>query len=154
MEIHFLNYWDKNPHVFCSEKMTERNSKQHQTTTKKQSAPISCSLQYRSKCNLHLCGSHRADAHEMDHATVLDSELNGHLCRSALWSLLITSRWSSSIFKTLLSTREADIMKSLSLALMKYHLADWRENLREEVRRTARPTVVKRWEKHWKILMT
>lgn len=39
-----------------------------------------------------------------------DSELKGYLCRSALWSLLMTSRWSSSIFKSLLSTREAVVM--------------------------------------------
>lgn len=55
------------------------------------------------------------------------SELNGYLCRSALWSLLMTSRWSSSIFKSLSSTREAVVMRSLSLALMKYHLAESRE---------------------------
>lgn len=39
--------------------------------------------------------------HEMDHAGTLDSKLNGYLCRSALWSLLMTSRWPSSIFETL-----------------------------------------------------
>lgn len=39
----------------------------------------------------------------------------------------MTSRWSSSIFKSLLSTREAVVMRSLSLALMKYHLAESRE---------------------------
>lgn len=45
--------------------------------------------------------SHRPDVHEMDHAGILDSELNRYLCCSALWSLLMTSRWPSSIFKTL-----------------------------------------------------
>lgn len=39
-------------------------------------------------------------------------ELNGYLCGSALWSLLMTSRWSSSIFKALLSTREALVMSA------------------------------------------
>ena len=45
--------------------------------------------------------SHRPDVHEMDHTGILDSELNHYLCCSALWSLLMTSRWPSSIFKTL-----------------------------------------------------
>ncbi len=124
-----LDCLERNPHAVGAEKITGTNSIQDQAMTN--SSPWSAAV-----CNTFhsliytLVGSHRPDVHEMDHAGVLDSKLNGYLCCSALWSLLMTSRWSSSIFKSLslsLSMREAGVMRFLSLALMKYHLADWRE---------------------------
>lgn len=47
-----------------------------------------------------MVGSQRLDGHEMDHSGVLGRELNGYVFCSAQWSHLMTSRWSSSIFKT------------------------------------------------------
>lgn len=108
------------------EEMTGTNSLQQQATTKSSSwsAAVCGNLRviYSQKLEAtgHMCA-------EWITLVLRDSELNGYLCRSAVWSLLMTSRWSSSIFKSLLSTREAVVMRSLSLALMKYHLAESRE---------------------------
>lgn len=74
-------------------KMTGTNPTKHDTTTR------SITLFMVS----YLCGCHCGpDVHEMDRAGVLDSELNSYLCWSELCDpFLMTSRWSSSIFKTL-----------------------------------------------------
>lgn len=80
-------------------KVVGTNPMQHHMTTN--SSPSSAAVGSTLHGVIHtVVGSHRPDVHEMDHAGVLDSELNSYLCCSALWSLLMTSRWSSSSFKT------------------------------------------------------
>lgn len=103
-------------------------------------ALISCrtfhSLMYITVC------SHRPDVHEMDHAGVLDSQLNGYLCRSAPWSLLMTSRWSSSIFKTLFVHKGSRGNEVLVIGINEISPLRLKRGMRQEdLSWTPRPTV-------------
>lgn len=89
------------------------NSLQQQGTTTKKQLSLSCSRQKPLIVIYFLVLA--ATGHVCAEWIMLvwcDSELKGYLCRSAQWSLLMTSRWSSSIFKSLLSTREAVVMSA------------------------------------------
>lgn len=93
--------------------MTGTNSLQQQGTTTKKAALFSCSRQ--KPLIVIYFPAWAATGHMCVEWIMLvwcDSELKGYLCRSAQWSLLMTSRWSSSIFKSLLSTREAVVMSA------------------------------------------
>lgn len=141
VEVVIRLLWKKQ-HAVGSDKMTATNSVQHQVTTK--SSHWSAAVCHTVHILIYnKVGGHRPDVLQMDHAGVLDSELNRYLRCSALWSLLMTSRWLSSIFKTPLSTGEAVVIRFLSLALMKYHLAECRESRRKSirVRRTLQSTI-------------
>lgn len=140
-----LDCLERNPHAVGAEKETGTNSIQHQATT--HSSPWSAAV-----CNTFhsviytLVGSHRPDVHEMDHAGVLDSKLNGYLCRSALWSLLMTSRWPSSIFKSLFVHKgswgnEVFVIGINEISPSRLEGATHREDISEEVSWTPRPTV-------------
>lgn len=132
VEVVIRLLWKKQ-HAVSSDKMTGTNSVQHQVTTK--SSHWSAAVCHTIHILIYnKVGSHRPDVLQMDHAGVLDSELNRYLRCSALWSLLMASRWSSSIFKTPLSTGEAVVIRFLSLALMKYHLAECRESHCKSIR--------------------
>ena len=90
----------KKAHADGDEKMTGTNSIKHK-------APSNSGLWSAaaapppSQCHLHLTLEPRATCAWNGSRWCSGQQLNGYLCRSALWSLLMTSRWSSSIFKTL-----------------------------------------------------
>lgn len=92
------------------QKQTHYSSRRQQHTQKKQ---LSISCGRRKPLSVIYSPELEATGHvctEWIMLVLCDSELNGYLCRSAPWSLLMTSRWSSSIFKSPLSTRGAVVM--------------------------------------------